>query len=162
MTANDQLKEAVEVTNSELVIPPHTNHFGTIFGGRVLELMDITGAMAAMRFANEDVVTASIDAVDFKKAIQLGDIIELKGKVIHTARTSMVVKVDLFRVGKTDRQRDFSCRGYLVFVAITPDGKPSEVPTLKVITDEDKKNWAIGEKIKQRAKERRIRDAEEI
>ena len=158
---NDQLKEAVEVINSELVIPPHTNHFGTIFGGKVLELMDITGAMAAMRFANEDVVTASMDAVDFKKPIQVGDIIELKGKVIHTAKTSMVVKVDLFRVGKTDRQRDFSCRGYLVFVAVTSDGEPKEVPVLKVVTDEDKKNWKIGEKIKQRAKERQIRDAEE-
>lgn len=157
---NDQLKEAVEVINSELVIPPYTNHFGTIFGGKMLELMDITGAMAAMRFANEDVVTASIDAVDFKKPIQLGDIIELKGKVIYTAHTSMVVKVDLFRVDKTERQRDFSCRGYLVFVAINSDGKPIEIPTLKVVTDEDKKNWAIGEKIKQRVKERQIRDAE--
>lgn len=159
---NDQLKEAIEVTNSELVIPPHTNHFGTIFGGKVLELMDITGAMAAMRFSNEDVVTASIDAVDFKKAIELGDIIEVKGKVIHTARTSMVVKVDIFRVGKTDRQKDFSCRGYLVFVAINAEGKAIEIPQLKVVTDEDKKNWAIGEKIKQRAKERRISDSEEM
>jgi acyl-CoA hydrolase len=157
---NDQLKEAVEVINSELVIPPHINHFGTIFGGKILELMDTTGAMAAIRFSNEDVVTASIDAVDFKKPIQLGDIIELKGKVIYTARTSMVVKVDLFRVDKTERQRDFSCRGYLVFVAINSDGKPTEIPTLKVVTDEDKKNWAIGEKIKQRAKDRQIRDEE--
>ena len=158
---NEQLKEAVEVTNSELVIPPHTNHFGTIFGGKVLELMDITGAMAARRYSHEDVVTASIDAVDFKKPIQVGDIIELKGKVIHTARTSMVVKVDLFRVDKNERHRDFSCRGYLVFVAITPEGKPTEVPTLKVTSDEDNKNWAIGEKIKKRAKERRIREAED-
>ena len=157
----DQLKEAIEVTNSDLVIPPHTNHIGTIFGGRVLELMDATGAMAAMRFAGQDVVTASMDAVDFKKPIQLGDMIELKAKVIHTATTSMVVKVDLFRLAHADNQREFSCRGYLVFVAISCDGKPQEVPTLKVVTDEDKKNWAIGEKIKQRAKERRIRDAQE-
>ena len=159
---NDQLKEAVEVTNSELVIPPHTNHIGTIFGGKVLELMDATGAMAAMRFTGDDVVTVSMDAVDFKEPIQLGDIIELKAKVIHTARTSLVVKVDIFRVGKTGRHRNFTCRGYLVFVAITPDGKPKEVPTLKVVTDEDKKFWAIGEKIKQRSRERQIRDAEKI
>ena len=157
----DLLKEAVEVTNSELVIPTHANHYGTIFGGRVLELMDLTGAMAAMRFANEDVVTASIDAVDFKKPIKVGDMVELKAKVIHTARTSMVVKVDLYRVGKFNTQKDFSCRGYLVFVAITSDGEPREVPTLKVVTDEDKKNWKIGERIKLRAKERQVRDAEE-
>lgn len=158
---SDQLKEAIEVINSDLVIPPHTNHIGTIFGGRVLELMDATGAMAAMRFCSEDVVTASIDAVDFRKPIQLGDIIELKAKVIHTARTSMVVKVDLFTVVQSGRHKRFSCRGYLVFVAITPEGKPKEVPTLKLVTDEDKKFWAIGEKIKQRAKERQARDAED-
>ena len=158
---SDQVKEAVEVTNSDLVIPPHTNHIGTIFGGRVLELMDATGAMAAMRFCCEDVVTASIDAVDFRKPIQLGDIIELKAKVIHTARTSMVVKVDLFTVEQSERRKDFSCRGYLVFVAITGDGKPTEVPTVKLVTDEDRKFWAIGDKIKQRAKERKVRDAED-
>ncbi|MCZ6468602.1 MAG: acyl-CoA thioesterase [Candidatus Dadabacteria bacterium] len=158
---NDLLKETIEVTNSDLVIPTHANHYGTIFGGRVLELMDLTGAMAAMRFANEDVVTASMDAVDFRKPIKVGDMVELKAKVIHTARTSMVVKVDLYRVGKFSSQMDFSCRGYLVFVAITSDGEPREVPTLKVLTDEDKKNWGIGEKIKQRAKERRVRDSEE-
>ena len=158
---SDQLKEAVEVTNSDLVIPHHTNHIGTIFGGRVLALMDATGAMAAMRFCTEDVVTASMDAVDFRKPIQLGDIIELKAKVIHTARTSMVVKVDLFTVVQSDRSKAFSCRGYLVFVAITPEGKPKSVPTLKLVTDEDKKFWAIGEKIKQRAIERKKRDAQD-
>ncbi|MCL4246053.1 MAG: acyl-CoA thioesterase, partial [Candidatus Dadabacteria bacterium] len=65
-------KEAVEVSNSELVFPTHTNHYGTIFGGRVLELMDMTAAMAAMRFAGEDTVTASIEAVDFKQPIKVG------------------------------------------------------------------------------------------
>ena len=159
--SNNQLKEAIEVTNSDLVIPPHTNHIGTIFGGRVLELMDLTGAMAAMRFSGEDVVTVSMDAVDFKEPIHLGDIIELKSKVIQTGKTSLVVKVDIYRVGKEGRQRNFTCRGYLVFVAISQEGTPIEIPKLKVVTEEDKKFWAIGEKIKQRAKERRIRDAQE-
>lgn len=109
----ESIKEAVEVINTELVFPTHTNHYGTIFGGRVLELMDMTGALAAMQFANEDAVTASIEAVDFKKPIKTGDIVELKAKVIYTARTSMVVKVDVFRVGKFGPGKDFTCRGYL-------------------------------------------------
>jgi len=101
------LKETVEVINTELVFPTHANHYGTIFGGRVLELMDITGALAAMQFANEDAVTASIEAVDFKKPIKVGDIVELKARVIFTANTSMVVKVDVYRVGKFHSKRDF-------------------------------------------------------
>ena len=151
---NETLKEAVEVINTELVFPTHTNHYGTIFGGRVLELMDMTGALATMRFANEDAVTASIEAVDFRKPIQTGDIVELKAKVIYTARTSMVVKVDVFRVGKLSPGKDFTCRGYLVFVAVDANGEPRPVPTLKLVTEEDEKLWKLGERIKNRSRER--------
>lgn len=157
---NETIKEAVEVINTELVFPTHTNHYGTIFGGRVLELMDMTGALAAMRFANEDAVTASIEAVDFKKPIQTGDIVELKAKVIYTARTSMVVKVDVFRVGKLSPGKDFTCRGYLVFVAVDANGEPRPVPTLKLVTEEDEKLWEIGERIKIRSKERHAQKEE--
>jgi acyl-CoA hydrolase len=149
------IKEAVEVSNSELVFPTHTNHYGTIFGGRVLELMDMTGAMAAMRFANEDTVTASIEAVDFKKPVKVGDIMELKAKVIYTAHTSMVVKVDVYKVGKFSPGKEFTCRGFLVFVAVDADGRPIPVPSLKVVTEEDKRYWKIGEKVKKRSKDRK-------
>jgi len=158
----ETLKEAVEVINTELVFPTHTNHYGTIFGGRVLELMDMTGALAAMRFANEDAVTASIEAVDFKKPIQTGDIVELNAKVIYTARTSMVVKVDVFRVGKLSPGKDFTCRGYLVFVAVDANGEPRPVPTLKLITEEDEKLWKLGERIKIRSRERHAQKEEDI
>lgn len=154
------LKETVEVINTELVFPTHANHYGTIFGGRVLELMDITGALAAMQFANEDAVTASIEAVDFKKPIKVGDIVELKARVIFTANTSMVVKVDVYRVGKFHSKRDFSCSGFIVFVAVDANGEPRPVPTLKRVTEEDEKYWKLGEDIKKRAKERREREVE--
>jgi len=151
-------REAVEVINTELVFPTHANHYGTIFGGRVLELMDLTAALAAMRFAKEDAVTASIDAVDFKKPIKVGDIMELKAKVINTGRTSMVVRVEVYRVGKFHSRRDSTCVGYLVFVAVGANGEPREVPKLKLVTDEDKKYWDIGERIRQRSKERKKRE----
>lgn len=148
------VKEAVEVVNKELVFPSHTNHYGTIFGGRVLELMDMTGVLAAIEFANEEAVTASIEAVDFKMPIKQGDIVELRAKVIFTARTSMVVKVDVFKVGKFHSRKDFTCRGYLVFVAVDANGEPRPVPQLKLTTKEDEKFWKIGEIIKKRRAER--------
>lgn len=150
----ESIKESVEVSNSELVFPTHTNHYGTIFGGRVLELMDMTGAMAAMRFANEDTVTASIEAVDFKKPVKVGDIMEVRAKVIYTAHTSMVVKVDVYKVGKFSPGMEFTCRGYLVFVAVDADGRPIPVPALKVVTEEDERYRKIGERVKSRSRER--------
>ncbi len=154
-------KRAVEVINTELVFPTHTNHYGTIFGGRVLELMDTTGALAAMRFANEEAVTASIEAIDFKKPIKVGDIIELKARVIFTANTSMVVKADVFRVNKFSSKEEFACSGYLVFVAVDSNGEPRVVPQLRCVTKEEKKYCKIGEGIKKRSQERRRREAEE-
>lgn len=153
-------REAVEVSNSELVFPTHTNHYGTIFGGRVLELMDMTGAMAAMRFAGEDTVTASIEAVDFKKPVMVGDIMEVKAKVIYTAHTSMVVKVDVYKVGKSSPGAEFTCTGYLVFVAVDADGMPIPVPPLKVTTEEEKKYWKIGEEVKNKSRKRQTDDGE--
>lgn len=148
-------KEAVEVSNSELVFPTHTNHYGTIFGGRVLELMDMTAAMAAMKFAGEDTVTASIEAVDFKQPIKVGDIMEITARVIHTASTSMVVKVDVYKISKGRAEKEFTCRGHVVFVAVDAEGKPIPVPALKVVTEEDERNWKTGERIKEISKERR-------
>lgn len=153
-------KEAVEISNSELVFPTHTNHYGTIFGGRVLELMDMTAAMAAMRFANEDTVTASIEAVDFRKPIKVGDIMEIKARVIYTAHTSMVVKVDVYKIGKFSPGKEFTCRGHVVFVAVDADGKPIPVPPLKVVTEEDERNWKIGESIKEISRERKARESD--
>jgi Acyl-CoA hydrolase len=77
-------KESIEVVTAQLVLPPNTNHYGTIFGGKLVELMDMAGALAAMRFANEEVVTASIEAIDFKMPIKQGDLVELKSNVIYT------------------------------------------------------------------------------
>jgi acyl-CoA hydrolase len=147
-------KEAVEVINTELVFPSHTNHYGTIFGGKLLALMDMTGGLAAMRFACEEVVTASIEALDFKMPIKQGDIVKLMGRAIYTGRTSMVVKVDVYKIGKFNDRKDFCCRGYFIFVAVDANGEPKSIPSLKLVTEEDKKFWSIGEAIRKRAIER--------
>jgi len=147
-------REAVEVINTVLVFPSHTNHYGTIFGGKLLALMDMNGALAAMRFACEEVVTASIEALDFKMPIKQGDIIKLIGKVIYTGRTSMVVKVDVYKIGKFNDRKDFCCRGYFIFVAVDANGEPKVIPSLRLLSEEDKRFWSIGETTRKRAMER--------
>lgn len=147
-------KESIEVVTAQLVLPPNTNQYGTIFGGKLVELMDMAGALAAMRFANEEVVTASTETIDFKMPIKQGDLVELKSKVIYTARTSMIVKVDVDRVRKFTGRKDFSCRGYFAFVAVDGSGKPKPIPSLKLVSEDDREFWSIGETIRKRALER--------
>ncbi len=144
-------KKTVEVVHTDLVFPSDTNHYGTIFGGRVLAMMDMTAALAAIQFCNEEVVTASFEAVDFKKPIKQGNIVEVRSKVIYTTMKSVVVKVDVYKVGKFDSSVDYACGGFATFVAIDAEGKPKIVPQLKVSTEEEKKLWEIGRKIKESA-----------
>lgn len=143
-------KESIEIVTAQLVLPPNTNNYGTIFGGKLVELMDMAGALAAMRFASDEVVTASIQTIDFKIPIKQGDLVELTSRVIYTGRTSMIVKVDAYRVRKFTGRKDFSCRGYFIFVAVDGSGKPKPIPSLKLVSEDDLKFWRIGEAIRKR------------
>src|SRR3954470_15391864 len=89
-------RRAEAVSSTSFVFPNDTNHHGTMFGGRVLERMDQTGAIAAARFANSAVVTAAMEAVSFQHPIREGMIIETVARVVYTGRTSMIVRVDVF------------------------------------------------------------------
>lgn len=146
-----ETKKTVEVVHTELVFPGDTNHYGTIFGGKTLAMMDMTGALAAMQFCNEDVVTASFESIDFKIPIKEGDITEVKAKVIYTSNTSMVVKIDVYRVGKFHSRKDNACGGYATFVAVDSNGEPRAIPQLKLTIKEEKKLWKIGKEIKEKA-----------
>jgi acyl-CoA hydrolase len=152
-------KESIEVTNSELVLPLHTNHYGNIFGGTLVSFMDITGGLAAMLFCNEEVVTASIEALDFKTPIKQGDIIEQKGRVIHTGKTSMVVSVKVYRIQKFTGKKEFCCEGYFIYVAIDKKGNPKPIPALKFLNEVDKENWETVRAIKQKALSRQEESA---
>ncbi len=155
MSKESNAKEPTEVTNTELVLPPHTNHYGNIFGGTLVSFMDITGGLAAMLFCNEEVVTASIEALDFKTPIKQGDVIEQKGRVLYTGKTSMVVSVEVYRIEKFTGNKDFCCEGYFIYVAIDKKGNPKPVPAVKVLTESDKVNWEIGRAVKKIALERK-------
>lgn len=133
-----ETKKTVEVVHTELVLPGVTNHYGTIFGGKTLAMMDMTGALAAMQFCNEDVVTASFESIDFKRPIKEGDITEVKAKVVYTSNTSMVVKIDVYKVGKFHSRKDYTCGGYATFVAVDSNGEPRAIPQLKLTIKEEK------------------------
>lgn len=120
---------------TELLLPNDTNVLGRALGGVVLHWMDICGAIAAGRFANERVVTASMDHVDFISPIDLGEIAVIEAYVFNTGRTSMDVRVDVRAENpRTDDQRQ-TTSSFLTFVAIDSTGKPTPVPELVCESD---------------------------
>src|SRR6202142_2012452 len=76
---------------TEIVLPNDTNMLGNLLGGRLMHLIDLTGAMAAYRHARTHVVTASMDHIDFIQPVRLGDLVTLKSSVNRAFTSSMEV-----------------------------------------------------------------------
>ncbi len=125
-----QLTEARVI---EMVFPNQTNHYGTLFGGQALALMDKAAFIAASRFARRAVVTANSERVDFHIPVHQGDLVEAVARVAATGRTSMTVEVDLFAEDLLSGTRRLATRGKFVMVALDKDGKPAAVPSLSPV-----------------------------
>jgi acyl-CoA hydrolase len=123
-------KSPAYVENIELVLPPDTNHHGTVFGGRVLQWIDITAAITAQRFAGHKVVTASIDQMHFILPIELGHVVILKSCVNCVHETSMEIGVRVEREDASTGAIDHAATAYLTFVAMDDDMIPVQVPHL--------------------------------
>src|SRR3954469_2346315 len=140
--------------SSELMMPQDANNLGHIFGGVILSMMDKTAAICAFRHSRASVVTASIDRVDFREPIHLGDLVVMKASVNFAGRSSMEigVRVEAEELLTGRRRHTNSC--YLTFVAVDRNGRPIEVPELAPETPVEKRRF-------QAATERRARRVEE-
>jgi acyl-CoA hydrolase len=124
------------------MLPEDANNLGNVFGGAIMALVDKTAAVAAIRHARSNCVTASIDRVDFREPIHLGDLVVLKASVNYVGRTSMEVgvRVEAEELVSGVRRHTNSC--YLTFVAVDEQGRPREVPGLVAETDAEKRRYA--------------------
>ena len=124
---------------TEILLPNDTNNLGRALGGAVLNWMDICGAVAAMRFAGDQVVTASMDHVDFISPIEQGEVVVVEAYVFDTGRTSVDVKVDVRAEDpRSDRPDRDTTTCFFTFVALDEDGRPTPVPDLACETDAER------------------------
>jgi acyl-CoA hydrolase len=133
---------------TEYLLPNDTNDLGRALGGAVLHWMDICGAISAMRFASRQVVTASMDHVDFISPIDLGEVAVVEGYVFNVGRTSIDVKVDVRAENpRTDEERQ-TTTSFFTFVALDDDGRPTAVPRLDCRTEaeQDLRDAAVAER----------------
>jgi acyl-CoA hydrolase len=135
---------------TKLVLPPDTNHMGTIFGGTVLAYIDEIAAIAAMKHSKNVVVTASIDTVNFLSSARVGDILILEGVVISTGRTSMEVYVKVECQNLETSERTITTTAILTMVAVNSDGIPIPVSSVAPETEEEKSLFHSAQKRKER------------
>ncbi len=126
---------------TEVVLPQDANALGTTLGGRVMHLVDMAGAMAALRHCRSAVVTASVDHIDFRSPILVGELIILKSSVNRTFRTSLEVGVKVFSENPLTGQRRHTTSAYLTFVALDENRRPKRVPPVQCETEEDRRRY---------------------
>jgi acyl-CoA hydrolase len=133
----------------QFVHPGDANPLGIAFGGTVVAWMDSAAAVSAIRHARKPVVTASIDSLSFLHPIQVGEFVVIKATVCYTGTTSMEVGVSIESENPLTGERKHTTSGYLTFVALGNDGKPTEIPKVILETDEDKIRYEEAKKRKE-------------
>jgi acyl-CoA hydrolase len=129
----------------EAVLPNDANPLGYILGGRVMHLIDIAGAIAGHRHSNSYLVTASVDYLDFRSPIRMGDLIVLKSQVNRVFHTSMEVGVKVFSENILTRERKHTSSAYLTFVAVDENMQRHSIRPLILETAEDRRRWREAE-----------------
>ncbi len=126
------------VVTTALAQPNDANHLGNIFGGKVLAMIDLAGAMAAMRHCRQTVVTASVERVDFKHPIKIGYLAITKARLTAAFRTSVEVAVEIDSENPITGNRCRTCSARVTYVALDDTGRPAPVPPLICETSEEK------------------------
>ena len=136
------------VTLIEEVFPQDTNAYNTLFGGRLLSLMDKAGGIACAKFAHREFVTISIDTLKFIAPARQGDLLEVTGKVVFTSTHTACSKVTALAVNKATWEKKKICEGYFFFVAIDSMMRPIPIPQFIPETDEEQNEWDKAERIR--------------
>ena len=139
---------------SRMMMPTDANNLGHVFGGAILAMIDTTAAVSAIRHARATCVTASIDRVDFREPIYLGDLVIMQSAVNFAGRTSMEVGVRVVAEDLRSGKQRHTNSAYVTFVAVDVHGHPIEVPELLTESDEERARFAAGA----RRRERRVED----
>lgn len=124
---------------TQLVMPGHANVIGTAFGGTIMQWTDLCASMAAMRHARLPVVTASVDQLDFRAPVRIGQIAILRAQVNAAFTTSLEVGVEVLTEDPRTGEQRRCCGAFLTFVALGPEGQPVPVPPLRAEAPEERR-----------------------
>jgi acyl-CoA hydrolase len=126
---------------TEIVMPPDTNAIGNLFGGRLMQYIDLVGSVAASRHARAFTVTASMDHLDFLRPVRLGELLILKASVNRAFRTSMEVGVRVMVEDVVAQRWRHVSSAYLTFVAVERDGSRLVVPQVLPETEQQRRRY---------------------
>ena len=140
MTEGKAVRESIS-EYSELALPNDASGLGNVLGGKVMHLVDLAGAMAAMRHARRPVVTLSVDQLLFLHPVRVGELVVLRSSVNRVFRTSMEVGVRVTTEKLMTGERRHTCSAYLTFVALDENQKPTPITPVIPETEEEQRRY---------------------
>lgn len=140
MTQGKTVRESIS-EYAELAAPNDLNPQGTVFGGKVMHLVDLAAALAGRRHARRPVVTASVDSLSFLHPVHSGELMTLRSSVNRVFRTSMEIGVRVITENLSTGRCLHTCSAYLTFVALDEQGRPVEIPPVIPETEEEMRRF---------------------
>src|SRR5918912_2905682 len=129
-----------------VMLPSDANPKGNVFGGVIMKHVDLIAGLCAKRHAGRaNTVTASIDRMTFLKPVFIGNALILSARLNYVKRSSMEVEVNIDSENLDDGTMVRTGTAFVTMVALDNNGKPTEVPSLLLETEEDKQHFAEGE-----------------
>ena len=130
-----------ETIMSELMMPQHANIMGNVFGGVILSFVDRVAAVAAIRHASKQCVTVSVDKVDFKEPIHVGELITAYARVNFAGKSSMEVGVKIIAENVLTGEKRHTNSCYVTYVALDEKGHPTAIPPIAPENAEEKRRY---------------------
>ena len=127
---------------TELMVPSHSNFGGKIHGGHILSLMDQIAFACASKHSRKYCVTASVNRVDFRSPVDVGELLTLKAAINYTGRTSMVVGVRVESQNITTGKKRHCNSSYFTMVAKNEEGKSTPIPGIRLTTPDDVRRFS--------------------
>ncbi|MDL2220139.1 acyl-CoA thioesterase [Eubacteriales bacterium OttesenSCG-928-N14] len=146
---SDSLTEQMQI-----LMPQASNGENRLFGGQLMQWIDIVAAVTARRHCNCNVTTAVVDSLQFIAPVHMNSTVVLVGRITYVGNTSMEVRVDTY-VETLSGERNVVNTAYFVMVALDQEDCPVTVPSLILETEEEKAEWDAGEKRNALRKKRR-------
>ncbi len=130
---------ASKIVLTQVMLPEDTNSAGNVHGGTIMKLADNAAFVVASRHCRSNVVTASVDRIDFLAPVYIGDLLILNARLNWTGRASMEIGIKVEAEDLFSGNTRHVATALLTFVALDEKGRPKPVPPLILETEEDRK-----------------------
>lgn len=145
--------QSSESVVADLMMPHHANGLKrpSVFGGIIMSMVDRCAALAAMRHCGGQVTTLSIDRILFKEPIRVGELVEVRARVVFVGRTSMAVLANVYAESIQRGEKRHTNECWLTFVHLDDEGEPAPVPPLLLETETDRDLHEMAERRRKQA-----------